>query len=259
MSSQTLLFPFAIYPGRIRKSPEALPKFNSGNPHEFLDTTLPKMFPGLSTPGVQHNPHAGNSVIAHTKLGMDHLDTSGLPDRIGHLLKLSFALHDVGKLPDALDNDHPRKSPQIASQYLDAQDLEPHERSLVDHLLRWHDAYGHVLRDVGRSGMPRTQAIHRIMGNPPRGSSGNMTYAQIFHHPRVTDLLGRMWEADIEGIPHYGGGQQSNGEYGPNTFANGHYGDPGAEHEADRVDALTTRQQRRLVHQLIEKVWRPTQ
>ena len=223
-----------------------------------LTKTAIRLFSNIDTEGVQNTPHGRNSVLQHTQLGMSKLNTQGLDDRTAKLLQLAYFLHDVGKVEGAKDPDHPRKSVGIASDYLDAQQnnsfgLTDEERKLVEHLITWHDAYGHVLRELSPGN--RTQEIYQIMKMPPEGSNNNFrSYAEIFTNPKTTNLLGRMWEADIEAIPGFATQEGSNA----NAFARHHTETPNANHELDKIGAESTEKQKNLVESLIEDVWRPS-
>lgn len=226
----------------------------------FLQQVAPRLFPALAANDTQNGSHQGNSVLEHTALGLKHLDIDSSNDRMNQLLKLAWSLHDVGKTEDATDEDHPRKSVAVAKQYLDAQQrgafqLTDDERNLVEHLMTWHDAFGHVLGQLlNQQNLNRTQPaderdkisdadkkmfeskIHGIMnGDAPSSTDTVHSTKDIFTNHIVTDLLSKMWIADIESTP---GLMNSDGT---NVFGSQH----GYNH--------TTRFQAKFVKTLIEK------
>ena len=170
---------------------------------EAVGDYLRSAFPGLATRDTQNSPHAGNSVIDHTVLGLDRLASPGLSARDTELLRLAFAFHDVGKLHGGRDPLHQEYSAQTASDHLGDFGLSPDERMLVTTLIRHHHAVGdfHMARPA-----PTPVGTHGS-GRPVR-YPGGMDVTELARNagtPRIARLMARMWATDVAGIPGYHG------------------------------------------------------
>lgn len=183
----------------LRPAPFALDdaRFRPGAVGDYLEAA----FPGLATRDTQNEPHAGNSVIDHTVLGLERLASAGLSARDAELLRLAFAFHDVGKLHGGRDALHQEYSAQTASDHLGDFGLSPDERMLVTTLIRHHHAVG----DFHMSVSTRKPVGTHGSGRPVRYPAGmDVTeLARSAGTPRIARLMTRMWATDVSGIPGY--------------------------------------------------------
>lgn len=265
---RTVILPHAVHNmkrvGSFPKVPddpvlETFRRFDSSNPPSFLDHPSlfsyvgPNMFPELAVRGVQSPAHNGNSVLEHTELGMRALDTTDLYERYANLLKMAFFLHDVGMTKEGIKNKNYREiAVDAATPYLDAQQknafqLTDKERKLVEHLIQWHGVFGGVLAKLpppsrDRWAPKRQDTVTDLMTDHP-------TLRNIFADPDVTNLLGRMWEADVKATPGFLRND------GSNVFSARHRGNFDGSSPLERANARTTSNQRELLEKLLEETF----
>ena len=170
---------------------------------EAVGDYLLQAFPGLAIRETQHAPHAGNSVIDHTVLGLDRLASQGLSARDTELLRLAFAFHDLGKLHGGRDSLHQEYSARTASDHLGDFGLSPDERMLVTTLIRHHHAVGDFLKTHPNRTSAETHGSGTLARYP--GGMDVTEPARIAGTPRIARLLARMWATDVAGTPEQSG------------------------------------------------------
>jgi len=191
-----------------------------------LVATLASSFPQLATPGLQNDPHNGNSVVEHTKAGLSAMNTgwegalygmSNPDDR--RIARIAYLFHDVGKSSDS-EHEHEQRAAARASdgagpgehhqdkswdllmahpdKPLEQFGLSDEETGLVQKLISKHHAFGDVVRaaSYARSSPddPRRQA---------ELAKAKEQFGEIAGNKRTARLLASMWQADVQGIPKY--------------------------------------------------------
>lgn len=120
-----------------------------GNEIPEIERLLPKIFHemvGLEQTG----PHAYIDPYDHTINVVRALRTDGLDDRERQIARVTAIFHDVGKVIDPTDRNHPRHSAVVTDGYLKRMGIEESmSKKILDHV-RWHDALGDITRKDGR-------------------------------------------------------------------------------------------------------------
>ncbi len=131
----------------------------------------------------QTQPHMGIDPVEHTFNMLERLDTEGLSIKDRQVARMVGVFHDVGKVYDAGAREHPKRSKEIAQDYLEKMgyDAEMKNRILVH--IEWHDALGEIARRDGRNILePRDVATY-------------------FPNEQELELHRRIVKADVASIP----------------------------------------------------------
>lgn len=113
-----------------------------------IERLLPKIFKqmiGPEQPGV----HYHIDPYDHTMNVMKGLDTSELNDQDKFVARVSVLFHDIAKIKDLSDRDHPRLSATMTEGYLKRMGLGEELTRKILEQIRWHDALGEISRADG--------------------------------------------------------------------------------------------------------------
>ncbi len=117
---------------------------------EELRGKLPRVF-GQMEGMSQTPPHEDIDPVDHTLNALSLLNTRDLSSEDRQAARATLLFHDVGKVYDSLDRDHPRRSPEIATLYLEAMGYKAPEQNRILQQIEWHDALGDIARRDGFS------------------------------------------------------------------------------------------------------------
>ena len=105
----------------------------------------------------QQNPHHCYTLLEHTLRSVDALDTSGLPEADGIMLKAVMFFHDCGKSLCAMKKDdklvftgHPAKSARIAKPLLQEIGFSDKETERMCFFIEYHDIFMGMRLDASK-------------------------------------------------------------------------------------------------------------
>lgn len=117
---------------------------------ENIRDLLPRPFSRME--GVyQTSPHEDIDPIDHTLNALHELDTDGLSVEDRLMARLVLVFHDIGKVEDTWNREHPRRSAEMAEDYLKKMGYTQEQVGKISHHIKWHDALGDVSRTDGRN------------------------------------------------------------------------------------------------------------
>lgn len=117
---------------------------------EEIRLLLPDIFDQLK--GLhQTPPHKGIDPLDHTIYALSLLDTRDLSIEDRHIARIVLLFHDIGKVQDPRDRDHPRAGVPLAERYVQKMGYTQQEVNRILQHIKWHDALGDIARRDGRS------------------------------------------------------------------------------------------------------------
>lgn len=126
---------------------------------EDLDTNLPTAFQKLEGM-VQTPPREDIDPRVHTINTLKLLDTRNFDEEDRLIARTVLIFHDLGKIYDAEDKEHPRRSADIVRKYLVGMDFTPEQIVRIINQIKWHDALGEVARRDGRNILFPEDVVH---------------------------------------------------------------------------------------------------
>jgi hypothetical protein len=117
---------------------------------EDIKKSLPSVFDELY--GLEQSPpHAGIDPAEHTFNALRELDTSHLSSEDRYVARLTLLLHDVGKVYNPTDRNHPRRSAELMAESLKKVIADDELRERILHHIKWHDVLGDASRRDGQN------------------------------------------------------------------------------------------------------------
>jgi len=185
--------------------------------YDAFRSALPAGNPLLSLENLsQHNTHGGFDPLQHTYNALNLLDTdsmglfvkSRLPGarrNLAEIVRIAVLYHDVGKINDPLDPNHPAESAEICRDLLTdparsgVGELYQNELDLTLNLIRHHNLLGEVEKRFAAGEIELDSAVNEVrmaLGNDtPQG----LTLKELFH---LHLLVARADIGSIPGLKH---------------------------------------------------------
>lgn len=115
-----------------------------------LKKLLPHVFENMKDT-LQTPPHGTIDPYDHTFNALSLLNTRELSAEDSHIARAVMIFHDIGKVIDPQDREHPRFSAEIVAPYLEAMGYSKAQQERISNHIKWHDALGEIARRDGRN------------------------------------------------------------------------------------------------------------
>lgn len=127
------------------------------NQLDTLKPLLPEVFQDLK--GLeQTQPHQQIDPYEHTFNTLNQLNTTELTPEERHIARVVLLYHDIGKVDDPRDKNHPRHSADLSQAYLTQMGYDQETIELINKHIRWHDLLGEIARRDGRNTLSVAEA-----------------------------------------------------------------------------------------------------
>lgn len=143
---------------------------------------LPRPFGAMQGMG-QTQPHWGIDPTEHTLNALRELNTEGLAKEDQKIARSVIPFHDVGKVIDPLSRCHPKRSKEIAADYVKKMGWEGEDGERILRHIAYHDALGDIARRDGYNILDPDEV------------------ALFFPDLRELELHHRVVKADVSSIP----------------------------------------------------------